>query len=208
MILVSIRGRAVLAQLGLALEPGHRDLEADHALDHGGDEVRGLAGQRPRPFHSRFLDRQQAFQVRPRRRRVGDDSGHPVSVDDHVVPRRHHLFAGRVPGRRDVGVRPLEHDHGLAAAGERLPMRVGPRHVAAERAIAPAPGVEQERQVGRERRPINHACQGGEVVGAHQRMQRRNIVLGEMAGNVHGGPLVRRLRRTTAVSPSACHRIA
>src|SRR3546814_9021909 len=61
-----------------------------------------------------------------------------------VVPGRHGGLLRLVPGRRDVAVRPLENHQRLlprrGQSGEVLPLRVGARHVAVERALRPLAG--------------------------------------------------------------------
>src|SRR3546814_3370843 len=75
-----------------------------------------------------------------------------------VVPGRHGGLLRLVPGRRDVAVRPLENHQRLlprrGQSGEVLPLRVGARHVAVERALRPLAGkalrgLIEERQMAR-----------------------------------------------------------
>ncbi len=103
-------------------------------------------------------------------------------MDGEVVPGRHRIH-GIVPGRRNVSVRTAEdrqHPQRVPA-----PLRVGPRHVAAQHQLAIVL-IGQQREMAGER--CRSACgdQRGEAVGAHEGEQLGAVALPEGGGDVHG----------------------
>src|SRR5258708_23622335 len=66
---LAVRRAAVLAELVLALEPGHRNDEADDAADHALDILGGLVGESPGGLAAALVDlaerADQAGQRRP-----------------------------------------------------------------------------------------------------------------------------------------------
>ena len=71
---------------------------------------------------------------------VGADPDGAAEVDGAVVPRRDDpsvLGLGRVPARRDVGVRPGADEQAGRAVTDRAPVRVGLRHVGHHRVVRP-----------------------------------------------------------------------
>ena len=76
----------------------------------------------------------------------------PVVVDAHLAGRvNHHVVpggdrrGGRIPGGRDVGVRPVEdrRRHRAVAPFHRLPVPVRPRHVARQHDVGHAAGARR-----------------------------------------------------------------
>jgi hypothetical protein len=68
-------------------------------------------------------------------------------------------------------MRPLEDHQRFAASGEIAPLRVGARHMCQQRAMWPALGIQQERQVAGERRALVLRDQAGKAVCVHECVQ-------------------------------------
>src|SRR5205814_2023579 len=115
-----ILGRAVLAQLELALDLRDPDLDADDA----GEPLRVVA-RHPGCGAAALEARREPLDVATRRRRIVDRARAAVDVHGRVVPGRHTGL--RVPGRRHVAVRPNEHHEHVGARGEVLPLRIRAR---------------------------------------------------------------------------------
>ena len=75
------------------------------------------------------MDRDEAFQQRQHVVVILEDARYAIGVDGGVIPGRDDLLRG-VPGRRYIGVRPLEDGQRLGAVAEPPPLRIGARHVA------------------------------------------------------------------------------
>ena len=119
--------RPVLAHLPLAFEPGDRERKTDDPLQHALHEVLRRVADRPGCGSDALLPVGQAGDDFAQPHRVVEELDRTIGMDRDVVPGRDHfagLALGVVPGRGDVGVRPLEDRQRLADRTARL--RVGP----------------------------------------------------------------------------------
>ncbi len=105
-----------------------------------------------------------------------------------VVPGRHHLgivVLARVIAGADVGIRTCKHQQRLAAALQVLPLAIGSRQVAVDRAELALVGVQQYRQVSGQQAVVAVADQGGEAGALHVLVQMLKVVILEGFGDVH-----------------------
>ena len=101
-----------------------------------------------------------------------------------VVPGRH-LGAGRVPGRRDIGVRSPEQGERLRRPLEQLPVVVGTRHVAEQAAVRSAVVLPNKREMRAERRAgFIGGDQQAPAVRLHD-LAALGLVALEVLGDVH-----------------------
>ena len=112
-----------------------------------------------------------------------------IDVDGDIVPCRHHpaavLLRG-VPGRSNVGVGPLEYHQRLQFPGHLAPHRIRPRHMPDEPAVRSRVCYQLKwnvvcRQSGR---PDRH--ERTQRMRHDQRLDRRDLRLLEVLGDVHG----------------------
>ena len=122
---------------------------------------------------------------------VVDDFGPAIGVDRDIVPGGYDVF-GFVPGGRDVGVRARE-DRQCRLPVDLSPLRIGPGHVADQRAVRPVGSFEKEGQVGgRTRSSSTLRHEQAEAVAFDEVVQPGQVGLGEGSGNIHGELLVSR----------------
>ena len=129
-----VRDGPVLAELGLGLDAGDQQLEADDGAQLPLDEGRGRVVHRPRAGIGRLMLGGEAADDRLGPRGVIVDDQLAIHVRGHVVPRRYHaavLGLGRVERGRDVRVR-TAHDRQRLAARRQLPLGVVARDVAVQ----------------------------------------------------------------------------
>jgi shikimate dehydrogenase len=183
---LDVGGRPVLAQLGLGLDPGDQQLDPHDGPELTGDELRRRVVHRPGTCAGRLvLAGEAAHQILgPAGVVVHYETA--VHVRGHVVPRRHDpavLGLGRVPGRRDVRIRPADDRHRLPLC-RKLPLRVVPRQVAVQRAMIADPRHIHERQHRRHQPVRRHRHQICRAVVTQQLADRR-LIGREMGWNVH-----------------------
>jgi shikimate dehydrogenase len=183
-----VRDGPVLAELGLGLDAGDGELDADDGAQLPLDEVTGRVVHRPPAGIVRLVLGGEAANDRLGPRGVVVHDQLAVHVGGHVVPRRHHapmLGLGRVEGRGDVRVG-AAHDHQRLAARGQLPLGVVARQVAVQGAEVTVPARRHvgERQHGRHQALVRQRHQvGGPVPG--QQLAGRRLVNSEVRGNVH-----------------------
>src|SRR5690242_7842509 len=103
-----------------------------------------------------------------------DGSRNTVDVHSRVIPgwnggRR------RVPTRRDVGVRPVEHYQALPIVVEGAPLRIRARHVAEQRAMATARTIENKRKARGDRLLAGNRDERSKAVGIDELVERRGV---------------------------------
>ncbi len=133
-----IGGRPVLAELVLGLHRGDGQLHPHDRLELPRDELgRGiLHPPRMQPCLLVPAGQPGHHLAQPVRVLVEGDGAGQVHL--LVVPGRHHpavLGRARVPGRGDVGLRPVHDGQGLGAGLGGAPLRVGPGQVAEQAAV-------------------------------------------------------------------------
>ncbi|MNF92496.1 hypothetical protein D3C84_751420 [compost metagenome] len=106
-----------------------------------------------------------------------------VSMHHRIVPGRHLLvmcLLARIPAGGDIAVDRLEDHQHLVPLLHLLPERVVARHMGAQDAMFPLPGIELERQVIGIQPLLAMGDQGPQRMGSNKLMQRLGIGGGEM----------------------------
>ena len=147
--------RPVLGQLVLGLDPLHHQLNADDRPQLALDELlRGVVDP-PAPLPARLVALGQTRHHVAKPVGIAVERDRPGEVDGRVVPGRHCpavLASALVPGRRDIGLRPV-HDgqRGNASRGG-APLGIAPRDMPEQPAVIPFRPVPDHRQQRRDRR--------------------------------------------------------
>src|SRR5690606_12190979 len=184
---LALRRALVLAELGLALEARHAQLEADDAAQHALPvALREALPALPVPGLVRVDELVEELLVGLR---VADHPRPSVGVHRQVVPGRHALERV-VVARRYVGVRPVEHGQDLLAL-DVAPLRVGLREVAAQEDLL-ALDLHRQRQVRGDGPALAHRHAHREAVRAHERQHGLGAFHLELGGDVHATRLYAR----------------
>src|SRR5581483_260962 len=180
---------AVLAHLPFALDARNGNLDADDGAHLHGDEILRRIADGPRLGTVHLAASREILDLPAQPAVVVHHARPAPDMHGGVIPGWHHLAGlalGRIPGRRHIILRALEHDQALLALLELAPLRIGARHVQAKRTLLRI-GIEQEREKigkkpGRARRD-----QQSERMLADQRMLNLWSVLAKGGRLVHGG---------------------
>ncbi len=185
--------RAVLADLPLAFDAGDRNLDADDALHLRHHVIGRRVVDLPRIGQAALARIRQVLDLAPQPGVVAvHDARAAPDVHGDVVPGRHDLaglLLGRVPGRRDVVLRALEHRQAFLDLRQLAPLRIAARHVAAQRAVRRAVGIDQERDRIGHQPARTGGDQHAERMGADQGVLNLDPVLAKGGWLIHwAGP--------------------
>ena len=82
-------------------------------------------------------------------------------------------------------MRAVENDQGLSAGSEVLPLRVGPRHMGNQRAMAPTIRTVEHRQMAGKRRGPIVSDERGEAVELDKRRELAGVLNSKSGRNIH-----------------------